>query len=79
MEAVFSNLTSANTNDALQAIELDMAPRLSAHWSAIYLNAGLFARIDALYAKRERLATGQRNRCGCWNAITWISCARAPC
>ena len=33
----------------LQAIELEMAPRLSAHWSAIYLNADLFARIDALY------------------------------
>jgi peptidyl-dipeptidase Dcp len=55
VEAVFSNLTSANTNEALQAIELEMAPRLSAHWSAIYLNPDLFARIDALYAGRESL------------------------
>ena len=55
VEAVFSNLTSANTNDALQAIEREMAPRLSAHWSAIYLNADLFARIDALYARRQSL------------------------
>src|ERR1700722_16911211 len=55
VEAIFFALTSSNTNDALQAIERDMAPRLSAHWSAIYLNAKLFARIDALYAKRETL------------------------
>ncbi len=55
VEAVFSNLTSAHTNDALQAIELEMAPRLSAHWSAVYLNADLFARIDALFTKRETL------------------------
>jgi peptidyl-dipeptidase Dcp len=55
VEAVFSNLTSSNTNDALQAIERDMAPRLSAHWSAIYLNAELFARIDTLYETRASL------------------------
>ena len=55
VEAVFSNLTSANTNEALQAIELEMAPRLSAHWSAIYLNPELFVRIDALFSKRETL------------------------
>jgi peptidyl-dipeptidase Dcp len=58
VEAVFSNLTSAHTNDALQAIELEMAPRLSAHWNAIYLNADLFARVDALYARRETLGLG---------------------
>ena len=55
VEAVFSTLVSANSNDALQEIELDMAPRLAAHWSAVYLNAALFARIDALFAKRESL------------------------
>jgi peptidyl-dipeptidase Dcp len=55
VEAVFSTLTSSHTNEALQAIELEMAPRLSAHWSALYLNADLFARIDALYGAREGL------------------------
>ena len=54
VEAVFSNLTSSDTNDALQAIELEMAPRLAAHWNAIYLNADLFARIDALYQNAQR-------------------------
>ena len=52
---VFFNLTSSDTSDALQAIERDMAPVLSRHSSAIYLNAKLFARIDALWAKRDGL------------------------
>src|SRR5579862_5170728 len=48
VEAVFSNLASSHTNPALQTIELELAPRLAAHWSAIYLNPALFARIDAV-------------------------------
>ncbi|HWY62298.1 MAG TPA: M3 family metallopeptidase [Rhizomicrobium sp.] len=55
VEAIFSTLTSSNTNDALQAIEREMAPRLSAHWNKIHLNAKLFARIDELHAGREAL------------------------
>jgi peptidyl-dipeptidase Dcp len=52
---VFFNLTGANTSDALQRIERAMAPKLSKHGSAIYLNAKLFARIADLYARRETL------------------------
>ena len=55
VDAVFSNLASSNTNDALQEIEREMAPRLAAHWSALYLNATLFARIDAVHAARVDL------------------------
>ena len=55
IEAVFSNLTSSQTSDALQDIELDMAPEVAAHWSAIHLNAALFARIDTLFQKRNSL------------------------
>jgi peptidyl-dipeptidase Dcp len=55
VEAVFSTLTASHTNDALQEIEREMAPRLSAHWSALYLNAELFTRIDALYETRAEL------------------------
>src|SRR5580658_5302023 len=60
VEMVFSNLSSSHTNDALQAIELEMAPRLAAHSSAVYLNAPLFARIDAVHAARENLEAEQR-------------------
>ena len=32
-----------------------MAPRLAAHRNAVMMHAGLFARIDALHAQRDRL------------------------
>src|SRR5215212_9564273 len=53
--SVFYNLTGAHTSDALQAVEREIAPVLARHGSAIYLDAALFARIDALFAERERL------------------------
>ncbi|SHF78393.1 peptidyl-dipeptidase Dcp [Kaistia soli DSM 19436] len=46
--AVFFNLTGAHTNDALEAIEMEIAPLLSRHRSAIYLSEALFQRIDTL-------------------------------
>jgi len=55
IEGVFGNLTSSATNEELQAIELEMAPRLSAHWSAILMHPVLFARLDELYRKRGSL------------------------
>ncbi len=54
-EHVFFNLASSETSPALQAVERDVAPRLASHESAIYLDAGLFARIDALHARRSAL------------------------
>jgi len=55
VDGVFGNLASAATNDALQAVELEMAPRLSAHWSAITMHPVLFGRLDTLYRKRDSL------------------------
>jgi peptidyl-dipeptidase Dcp len=55
VSGVFYNLAGADTNEALQAIEREMAPVMSRHWSAIGMNAKLFARVDALYASREAL------------------------
>jgi peptidyl-dipeptidase Dcp len=55
VEGVFHNLAAAATNEALQAIELEMAPRLSAHWSAISMHPVLFARLDAVYRQRDTL------------------------
>ena len=53
---VFWNLAGAESNDARQAIERDMAPRMAAHGNAITSNAALFARIDALFQQRATLA-----------------------
>ncbi len=56
LDLLFHNLTSSETSPALQAVQREMAPRLAAHNNAIYMHAGLFARIDALYQQREALA-----------------------
>ena len=55
VDSVFANLTASATSDELQAIELEMAPRLSAHWSAISMHPVLFARLDALFQARASL------------------------
>lgn len=52
---VFFNLASADTNEALQAVERDIAPRLAQHQSAMLLNRRLFLRIADLYERRADL------------------------
>jgi peptidyl-dipeptidase Dcp len=52
---VFFNLTSAHTNDSLQAISRIVTPRLSALSDYQYLNAALFERVKAVYEKRNNL------------------------
>ncbi|MCB0780062.1 MAG: dipeptidyl carboxypeptidase II, partial [Flavobacteriales bacterium] len=53
--SVFYNLTGSATNDELQAIKADLAPKLAEHRDAISLNEGLFARIKDLYDRRDQL------------------------
>ncbi|MFO0249994.1 MAG: M3 family metallopeptidase, partial [Planctomyces sp.] len=52
---VFSNLTSSHKNDALQAIETELAPLQAAHSDNILLNRSLFARVSSLWDRREQL------------------------
>ena len=51
----FFNLTSAETNDTLQQIEMELSPKLSEYSSTIRLNEGLFQRIKAVYEQRDKL------------------------
>ncbi|EON23865.1 thimet oligopeptidase [Nocardioides sp. CF8] len=44
---------AADTNDERDAIEEDIAPRLAQHEDAILLNAGLYARLTQLRARRD--------------------------
>jgi peptidyl-dipeptidase Dcp len=53
---VFFNLAQSNTSEAMQKIKADEAPKLAAHQDAIFLNSKLFARVKALYDRREGLA-----------------------
>jgi len=52
---VFFNLTNTDTDDTLDEIERDIAPLLSRHNSAIYMNDALFRRVETLHAQRETL------------------------
>lgn len=52
---VFSNLNSCNTDPQMQAVDTAMAPKLAAHHDAIFLDAALWARVDALYGGRASL------------------------
>lgn len=52
---VFFALTSANTNDEMEKIRSEMAPKLSAHSDQILLNGILFHRVKTIYEQRDQL------------------------
>ena len=62
VQRVFSNLVGAHGNDALRAVEKEMAPKLSAHSDAIRLNPALFARVDRLHARLDQLGLDPESR-----------------
>ena len=55
VSALFWNRAGAHTNEQIQALERDIAPKMSRHYSKIGTNAALFARIDRLWEERETL------------------------
>jgi peptidyl-dipeptidase Dcp len=56
VSSVFFNLKDANGDAEMRKIDTAMAPRLSAHNDAIYLNAALFARVQAVFDQRSALS-----------------------
>ncbi|UVF19410.1 M3 family metallopeptidase [Microvirga terrae] len=52
---VFFNLAGSHTNDAIQAVEREMAPVLAKHRNSIFMNEALYRRVAALYEKRDSL------------------------
>jgi peptidyl-dipeptidase Dcp len=59
---VFFNLAQSNTDDAMEKIRAEEAPKLAKHQDAIYLNAKLYARVKALYDKRDSLGLDPESR-----------------
>jgi peptidyl-dipeptidase Dcp len=55
VSAVFYNLNSSNTSDALEAIARDYAPKLAQHHMRVALDPDMFARIADLHARRDEL------------------------
>jgi len=59
---IFGLLTGANTNDDLQKLQEEIAPKLAAHQDAISLNPELFKRIESIYNTREKLKLDQESK-----------------
>ncbi len=57
--AVFFNLSGAHTNEAIQEIEQDIAPKLAKHSDDIFLNKKLFARVKQLWDSRAALGLSE--------------------
>ncbi len=55
VSTVFYNLNSANTNEEIQAIAKELAPRMSAHNDNINLNPELFKRVKAVWDNQANL------------------------
>jgi peptidyl-dipeptidase Dcp len=56
VSSIFWCKAGANTNDVIQAMEREISPKMSRHFSAISMNEKLFSRIDDLYQRRASLA-----------------------
>ncbi|HEY4200196.1 MAG TPA: M3 family metallopeptidase [Devosiaceae bacterium] len=55
IEMLFGQLSSAAASDELQAVEREVVVLVARHWNSIFLDPKLFARIDALYDRRDSL------------------------
>lgn len=55
VSALFWNRAGAHTNEVIQALERDIAPKMSRHYSKIAMNDALFQRVNALWEKRTSL------------------------
>ncbi len=62
VQRVFYNLTSAHTNDEIQEIQSELAPKLAAHSDNIYLNSDLFNRVETLYQNIEQLELDEESK-----------------
>jgi peptidyl-dipeptidase Dcp len=56
IEALFYSLTASATSPELQAVQREMAGPMAAHWSSVYQDLALFARIDAVHEARAAAA-----------------------
>jgi len=59
---LFSNLEGSASNDAIEAVARDYAPKLAQHRMRIALDARLFARVDDLHSRRASLGLAEDQR-----------------
>mgnify|MGYP001270294906 CR=1 FL=1 len=58
---VFGNITSTDTNDDLSKLEEEIYPMLTRERDAITFNARLFARVQDLYDRKDRLGLDEQD------------------
>jgi len=54
VSSVFFSQSSANTNDSIQKIEVEISPLLSAYRDEILLNSALFKRVKSIYDNQAK-------------------------
>jgi peptidyl-dipeptidase Dcp len=59
---VFFNLAQSNTNEDIQKLQAELAPKIAQHQDEIALNPKLFARIKALYDARDSFKNPEQKR-----------------
>jgi peptidyl-dipeptidase Dcp len=72
ISSIFWLKAGAHSNPAIEALERDVAPILSRHYSAISMNGKLFARIDALYQARTTITADPETQLvieKCWKGF----------
>ena len=62
VSAVFGAMQGANTSPELQGLAREASPLMTAHNDNIRLNARLFARVQAVYNRREKLTLSPEER-----------------
>ena len=62
LEHLFYTLAASATSAELQAQQRALAAPLAEHGSAVYMHQGLFARVDALFERREHLGLTPEQR-----------------
>lgn len=53
--AIFGSLSGTMADEAMQAVESEYVPKLSAHADSIYLNPKLFARVEKIHQSKDSL------------------------
>jgi peptidyl-dipeptidase Dcp len=62
VSSVFWGIAGTDTTPEIQALERQLAPKLTAHRMKIYQNQALFARVDAIDARKEALGLADDQR-----------------
>jgi peptidyl-dipeptidase Dcp len=60
--SAFRAVADANTNDVLERVDREVAPKLAAYYDAVFLSPKLFARVKAVYDQRIALNLDPESR-----------------